>query len=329
MTLLVQDLQFRGSEGSPTFGHPVPIQDRQRVGPLVRRLKELKSVEALDVPKDSERDGLPPSSPTRSQVESPGVGDGAYGADEHFTLATQVGFRSQMSRNKNLESTGANSIQPEKISLRPSEEAPSAPDRYGAPENAKRRKKNTEDDLLGLLRKPPQPRSLESRTGGPAIDLTKDGLAIDKPRSTSYDKPGLLAQSYSVPHSRLNRSAAQATSWGKMRVNDQRGAIEMLQQEASGVNGGEDLLVAPKVQSEFRVDTELSRKEESRLRTAKDSNAKVKHGSPQKPPDRQSQAVEKHRVHGQSSKNFSIGLSIENDNEEHFTEDPWNVGCST
>jgi len=55
----------------------------------------------------------------------------------------------------------------------------------------------------------------------------------------------------------------------------------------------------------------------------------VEQRNPLKIPDQKVRAIEKHVVHTQSSKDFSIGLQNENIIGKELTNDPWNVGCST
>lgn len=308
VTLLVQDLHVRGCHGSATFGQPVPIQERHRVGLLVRRIRELKSVEVSDTSKDSEKDELVSPSSKRPPIETLLVGEGSHGDDRHATLATQVVFRSQMLQNQNLESTVANHVQPNKNSSRTSEET----------------------RLLGLLTKAKKHGIFESPTNRTTRDLTRDRLVTDKPLSKSSEKHGGAAQhSDSGPHLSPHRSAPQATSTEKMRVNDHGEAIERLHQEQSGVNGDGILVVTPKVLRVIKIDTERSRNQESKFRTNQHSYDNTKERNPQMIPDRKSQAVEKHEVHTQSSKDFSIALPSQNNIGEHLTSDPWNVGCST
>jgi len=237
VTLLVEDLQFCGSAGSGTFGQPAPIQQRQRVGPLVRQLRELKSVEVLDVPKESDNDDVASPSSKRSPTDIGIVGNESHGDDRHSTLATQVVFQSQMPPIKELEVTVANVVQPNRTLFDRSKEARTAPKRHELPANGSRRQVNTNGDLLGLLVEVRKQRTLEGLANRNTKDFTKDGLATDKPLSESSEKHGRAAEySHSGQHSIPRQSVPQATSSEKMRVSVHGGSTESLQQEVRGVN---------------------------------------------------------------------------------------------
>lgn len=330
VTLLVQDLQFRGCQSSPTFGQPEPIQERQRVVQLVGQLRELKSVEALDTPKDSEKDELTSPSSNRSQTESPFVSGEHHGNDEHSVLASQVAFRSQMPQNKEPQSAVANDVQRNKNPYCPAKDARPGRDRYGPAANASRREKNTHEVLLGLLADNRKHGNLESPTDRLTRDLTKVGLVNAKPPLKPSEKHERAAQhSDSGQQLSPHRAAPHAMAADKLLVNECEESVEGLQHETSGMNGDEIRGIHPKVLEVTEVDTELSNIQEGRVRTRKSSNENARESNPQMTPVRKSQAVEEHKVHTQSSEDFSIRLPSANNIGEDLTNNPWNVGCST
>ncbi len=327
MTLLVNDLQFCGSAGSGTFGQPSPVHQRQRVGLLVQRLRELKSVEVPDVCIDSDNDELAAPSSKRPKTETGIEGSGYDGVDRQSALATQVVFHSQMPQDEELEVAVANYVQPNKVSSNPSKETWTAPNRYGLPANASRRKVNTTGDLLGLL-EVRKHRTLERPATRNTRDLTKDGPVTDEPLSESSEKHGrAIEHSDTGQHSRSRRSGPQATPSKRMLVNVHGEATKELQQEAGDVDGDADLGVTPKDSRVIEVNTELPSQERT-FRTGQDPNDNVNRRDPQKIPGRKTQALEKHEIDNQGSKDPSIGLLKKNDIGENLTNHPWNVGCS-
>jgi len=327
VTLLVNDLQFCGSAGSGTFGQPSPVHQRQRVGLLVQRLRELKSVEVPDVCIDSDNDELAAPSSKRPKTETGIEGSGYDGVDRQSALATQVVFHSQMPQDEELEVAVANYVQPNKVSSNPSKETWTAPNRYGLPANASRRKVNTTGDLLGLL-EVRKHRTLERPATRNTRDLTKDGPVTDEPLSESSEKHGrAIEHSDTGQHSRSRRSGPQATPSKRILVNVHGEATKELQQEAGDVDGDADLGVTPKDSRVIEVNAELPSQERT-FRTGQDPNDNVNRRDPQKIPGRKTQALEKHEIDNQGSKDPSIGLLKKNDIGENLTNHPWNVGCS-
>ena len=310
MTLLVQDFQFRGCQGSGKLGRPVPIQQRHQVGLLVQQLRELHDVEILDNAWSSVDADL--TSPSRKRpLTEPVIAGDEFGVEVgESALATQVMLRTQMPQKRDLPSGFANDVMSSYDTPRPYREPQAASNRSGPLAKNSRTMANTSESLLGLLR------------NHNTICPSRHGVVSEMPVSEFSETHEQAAQQL-VGSER--RPAPQAASSEKTLVNHRRETIGRSEQKAYRVDITGVPRVTPKVLRNVDDDTQLSINQESRFLTEQESEHSGKQRNPQTTPGRKIQALEKHEVRTKNSKDFSIATSSNKNTGGHAANDPWKV----
>ncbi|KAI9879517.1 MAG: hypothetical protein M1830_008310 [Pleopsidium flavum] len=323
VTLLVQDLQFCGCQGSGTFGRPVPVERRHRASKLVRQLRELKSVEVLDSSHQSQKDDPTTPSPVRSQVEAVTSDGGSDAQENKSVLATQVGFVSQMPRNKQSKSAiVSESALVQNPRHRPNPEQNASEQYTMAPSATKAKRKSTThpDKLLALLTGAQNPRAAPrtdrpikaSRTLEVSVSKTSPGPANNLEKATEHSETVEGAKSrQSEPPVSSNKKLAN----GEATATLQSGAIRNYEANINGPSEHPQGDEASAEQSRSRKSVLFTGQE------AEDGMKRIGQGNMQA---RIAQIeVEEGKKFAQISNGSSVALSEEKKVEQHAIDDPW------
>ncbi len=312
VTLRVHDLQFRGSDGSATFGKPEPIQRRQKIYQLIQQLRVPKSAGSVIGSQRMRDAALEATTAVSLSGDDVTVDYGYNGEENHSAPATQAGFATQAPKSRDVRITLNKQSKPLKSPVASQKVGHTPPHRYTPSARANPKSRNTEEILLGLLKvsgnlqdvKPTTNRIPESRSvnGGPVRSSLSDpnqkyhdvSKHVDSAQQISSFSSGGHARQHPQP---LVMIPALTSEELRHTANDRKGTTN---DEPS--NGQDRSHITS-------LDTRKNGEEDNSV------DMRGKNAS----------AEEIHEGHAQGSKKNKPGLVHENGFGEHEGDDPWRV----
>jgi len=306
----------------------VPVERRKGARQLVQQLRELKSVEVLDSSHHSQKDEVKTPSPVRSQVEAVTSDGGSDEQDNHSALATQVGFVSQMPRNKKTTGMVSESTPVQSPRHRPNT-GQIAPEHYiAAPAATKANRRTTThpDKLLGLLTGAQDPKTLGPRTNQTMKASRTLGVSVSKTSPESVNEPEKAAQHSETGEDADFRQSETPVSFLKEKLTNGHAETTAGLQSGAIRNREANIHVPQEFLEGNEVSAEQSRSQKSVLSTGQEAEDAMKETSQG---NMQGQIAQTDGEKGERISNeFRVERAEGKKVDQHAINDPWKVRCS-